>query len=722
MAKKRNPDHHKTSGSATPSRPASISPAASSATVIVSDAASVAAKSESQTDGDRRSGDGQTEWISPAARRAQEFRHAAWRETIESIAVAIILALLFRGFIAEAFVIPTGSMAPALMGEHKDLFCPQCSASYQVGASVEPRSGATVVGGICPNCGYVHALDLVNNRGDQNFSGDRILVSKFAYALGDPERWDVAVFKYPGNPKQNYIKRIVGLPGETLMIHHGDVYARPLEPGDTNAGNGSSESVDDPRYQILRKPPRKLLAMAHHVYDSDSQPKLLNEAGFPQRWQPWKPGATSPPADSWTISTGDDGWVANATAGPDDWMWLRYFHNTADVEQWDRAEKGLTLADVDPYASRAITDFYSYNTYLYVPSHLVYSKTPQEAARESGGILGAIGSIFRPTRGVFNDDYKTGDFRQFEDSLRLGQHGTADDGMHWVGDLILEGDVETSSDAQRLLLEIVEAGVRYRVEFDLPTGKATLSILDGDKPRSFSAGDETAQNVSAETAVRAGKRNSIRFSNADDQLLLWVNDTVIEFDGPTTFDHRQFRTADQDRPYFKPGDHPLDAAPLGIAIKGGQATVRRLKIDRDKYYIATKASIEGLNDYDPSKVVQGRQPGLPAMAVQQALSNPESWARFAWDARRSVAFDLDQEQYFPMGDNSPESADARCWIDPRTEFLRTRAVDQDAYQWAEKHYVPRDLLVGKAVMVFWPHTWTEPLPITPNFDRIQLIR
>jgi signal peptidase I len=722
MAKKRNPDHHKTSGSATPSRPASTSPAASPAAAIVSDAASIAAKTESQTDGDRRSGDGQTEWISPAARRAQEFRHAAWRETIESIAVAIILALLFRGFIAEAFVIPTGSMAPALMGEHKDLFCPQCSASYQVGASVEPRSGATVVGGICPNCGYVHALDLVNNRGDQNFSGDRILVSKFAYALGDPERWDVAVFKYPGNPKQNYIKRIVGLPGETLMIHHGDVYARPLEPGDTNAGNGSSESVDDPRYQILRKPPRKLLAMAHHVYDSDSQPKLLNEAGFPQRWQPWKPGATSPPADSWTISTGDDGWVANATAGPDDWMWLRYFHNSADVEQWDRAEKGLTLADVDPYASRAITDFYSYNTYLYVPSHLVYSKTPQEAARESGGILGAIGSIFRPTRGVFNDDYKTGDFRQFEDSLRLGQHGTADDGMHWVGDLILEGDVETSSDAQRLLLEIVEAGVRYRVEFDLPTGKATLSILDGDKPRSFSAGDKTAQNVSAQTAVRAGKRNSIRFSNADDQLLLWVNDTVIEFDGPTTFDHRQFRTADQDRPYFKPGDHPLDAAPLGIAIKGGQATVRRLKIDRDKYYIATKASIEGLNDYDPSKVVQGRQPGLPAMAVQQALSNPESWARFAWDARRSVAFDLDQEQYFPMGDNSPESADARCWIDPRTEFLRTRAVDQDAYQWAEKHYVPRDLLVGKAVMVFWPHTWTEPLPITPNFDRIQLIR
>ncbi|MFM7846121.1 MAG: S26 family signal peptidase [Planctomycetota bacterium] len=42
------------------------------------------------------------------------------RETIESVLVAIILALLFRTFIGEAFVIPTGSMAPTLMGNHKD--------------------------------------------------------------------------------------------------------------------------------------------------------------------------------------------------------------------------------------------------------------------------------------------------------------------------------------------------------------------------------------------------------------------------------------------------------------------------------------------------------------------------------------------------------------------------------------------------------------------------
>src|SRR5687768_18173215 len=78
-----------------------------------------------------------------------------WRETFESIAMAVILALLFRGFVAEAFVIPTGSMAPTLQGRHKDVQCPQCHYWYQVSASHERESptdalnGRHVVAGTC---------------------------------------------------------------------------------------------------------------------------------------------------------------------------------------------------------------------------------------------------------------------------------------------------------------------------------------------------------------------------------------------------------------------------------------------------------------------------------------------------------------------------------------------------------------------------------------------
>src|SRR6187431_1449426 len=59
------------------------------------------------------------------------------RETVEALVVAFILALLVRGFEAEAFVIPTGSMAPTLMGRHKEIACPQCGYVYKVNASEE---------------------------------------------------------------------------------------------------------------------------------------------------------------------------------------------------------------------------------------------------------------------------------------------------------------------------------------------------------------------------------------------------------------------------------------------------------------------------------------------------------------------------------------------------------------------------------------------------------
>ena len=115
----------------------------------------------------------------------------AMRETIESIALAVILAFLFRAFVAEAFVIPTGSMAPTLRGQHKDVQCPECGYWYQAGASSEldeetydQRAKAaprTVVATTCPLCRYRLVLDLRGNANQSSFSGDRILVSKFAY-------------------------------------------------------------------------------------------------------------------------------------------------------------------------------------------------------------------------------------------------------------------------------------------------------------------------------------------------------------------------------------------------------------------------------------------------------------------------------------------------------------------------------------------------------------
>jgi hypothetical protein len=142
------------------------------------------------------------------------------RELFESLAVALILAFLFRAFIAEAFVIPTGSMAPTLMGAHKDLTSKDSGARYQTSASSEfnsslgSRTDIAVVGTTDPVTRLEQPVDLAGDANQSTFPGDRILVSKFSYLFRDPKRWEVFVFKCPDPGKEylNYIKRCVGLP------------------------------------------------------------------------------------------------------------------------------------------------------------------------------------------------------------------------------------------------------------------------------------------------------------------------------------------------------------------------------------------------------------------------------------------------------------------------------------------------------------------------------
>ena len=118
------------------------------------------------------------------------------RDNIEVIVFAVAMSLGLKVFALEAYQIPTGSMQPTLMG-------------------TQLRDGQGAV-------------------------NDRVLVDKFSYLVRDPERWEVVVFRYPLSVTQNYVKRLVGLPGEELEICHGDLWARPL---------GSEEDMT-----ILQKP------------------------------------------------------------------------------------------------------------------------------------------------------------------------------------------------------------------------------------------------------------------------------------------------------------------------------------------------------------------------------------------------------------------------------------------------------------------------------------
>ena len=88
-------------------------------------------------------------------------RQEGMRETIEAVAIAFILAFVFKTFEAEAFVIPTGSMAPTLYGRHKEVTCSGCNMPYTIGASQEVyqdtgiiNPAGRILGSTCPNCRF----------------------------------------------------------------------------------------------------------------------------------------------------------------------------------------------------------------------------------------------------------------------------------------------------------------------------------------------------------------------------------------------------------------------------------------------------------------------------------------------------------------------------------------------------------------------------------------
>ena len=128
-----------------------------------------------------------------------DFKKSTLREYFESIVIAVILALFIRTFVVQAFKIPTGSMEENLL------------------------------------------------------IGDHLLVNKFVFGptetgaertllpVGTIKRRDIIVFKYPEEPERDFIKRVIGLPGETVEVREKKVYI-----------NGTA--LDEPYVHFLAPP------------------------------------------------------------------------------------------------------------------------------------------------------------------------------------------------------------------------------------------------------------------------------------------------------------------------------------------------------------------------------------------------------------------------------------------------------------------------------------
>ena len=157
-----------------------------------------------------------------------------FREYGEAILIAVVLALFIRTFVVQAFKIPSGSMKPTLL------------------------------------------------------VGDHILVNKFIYgvklpfsditliSVKDPKRGDVVVFKFPEDPKKDFIKRVIAVAGDTVQIRNKKVYIndKPIDdPHGTHLDPHSIPGEARPRdnFGPVTVPPKSLFVMGDnrdHSYDS----------------------------------------------------------------------------------------------------------------------------------------------------------------------------------------------------------------------------------------------------------------------------------------------------------------------------------------------------------------------------------------------------------------------------------------------------------------------
>jgi len=600
---------------------------------------------------------------------------AAIRETVESVIIAFVLAFLFRTFEAEAFVIPTGSMAPTLMGKHKDLECPMCGYCYQVSASdrqsrnnAEAEVPTQVWQSTCPMCRFTADLRSNNPQGEKypSYDGDRILVAKFPYEFADPKPWDIIVFKYPGDATMNYIKRLVGLPGETISIRDGDLWIH--QPGQPEG-----------LFEIARKPPDKILAMLQPVYDNDLAPTITGKLHWPARW-------TAEPDNTWTNpkfpdSTDEDLGafkIEDSVKGP---AWIRYRHRVPPSDQWDEIaatvgkqsvaltrdgwEKavGPKLLPQDSVKPQLISDFTAYNTSFGDQSD-------------------------RNVRGLIERGY----------------------GQHWVGDLAVQFELQSFSRSGSVVAELIKGGRPFQCRFDLDSGTADLSIGGG-------GAEADGYHRTAKTAVAGVGSHKIIFANVDDELTLWVDGKVVAFrnpDKPDAAPAAAVAAGARSEPHPNQYDSALlddhiptsaDLSPVGIAAEAASVKVSHIKVQRDIYYISVFS--EGVSQ-SPSPLCDFITP--------PDLSNPRNW-KFEFGKENRRPFSLiklepdpahpEKDRFFVLGDNSAQSSDGRLW--------------------RGQYWVERELLIGKALFIYWPHGWQipyVPLPVNvvPNYKRMHLVR
>lgn len=605
--------------------------------------------------------------VDPAAHTPARPAHAhpssldSIKHTLIALLIAFILTLTFRGFVMEGFIIPTGSMAPTLLGEHWRVRSPLGGHDWAINGRVGPRAPGEGIEAADP----ISRTPLTLLHAERS-AGDRILVLKWAMGLRDPERWDAVVFKYPEQPRENFIKRLVGLPGEDVWLVDGDVFVRngkasrdrgaeassdepsASEPGAQATGPQSERAIEgssepgaaatghptDSDWRIVRKPDRVQRALWQPMWSSE---EATNEGPLP----------APPHTDESSAADGDERALA---ASP----WLG--------EGWEWRDGGRSL-------------------------------------RHEGGEHARLTWNAR--------DWPIVDWNPYNDP----EAPTSRDARRYypVNDVRVRFAVEPERPIAHVLIMVRTRGQEFWAQVDNPIsgradtiGAAALGVIGEDRPK-----QAVGLGPRGDAPMFApGAATPIEFWLFDQRLELWVRgERVAELEYDWTPRRRLAlatqKTDEQIAALLGEGpegganirgnplaDPTLYSPPeISIEFDGGPITLHRLAVDRDIYYRP------GVMEADPRIPSRATHPLHPAS--------------------------LSPDEFFVLGDNSGASKDGRLWDTVNPWVART--LDP------EPGVVHRSLMLGKAFFVYFPAPHTVPLagqdrPLVPDFGRMRWIR
>jgi len=244
----------------------------------------------------------------PRAVRHSGHPHPATLRTLCELVILLLVALLIaRTWLVEGFVVPSGSMAETLCGNHRRVTCQECRFEFACGSD-QPATPTA----LCPNC----AFDQTPLESAPEARGDRVLVAKSAFQFRAPRRFEVVAFRRQHESGRVYVKRVVGLPGEQVQLVGGELYINS---------------------NIQRKSLHQQRALAILVHDARHIPsaKLI-----PPRW------TSDQPDTRWQSTAGS---FSHPAGNSPDVDWLTYHHVT-------RAPGFAALIHAAP-----IQDEYGYN-------------------------------------------------------------------------------------------------------------------------------------------------------------------------------------------------------------------------------------------------------------------------------------------------------------------------------------------------------------------------